>query len=89
MGMPPYGFPKLLKVDDPSTALAAGRITQRGQERPGSKEELRMSDNPIAVGQPAPEFSLAASVGLSPLSLADLRGKTVVLAFYVLDFTDT
>jgi len=47
-----------------------------------------MSDEPIAVGQPAPDFSLAASVGQSPLSLADLRGKVVVLAFYVLDFTD-
>ena len=48
-----------------------------------------MSDEPIAVGQPAPDFSLPASVGPSPLSLADLRGKVVVLAFYVLDFTDT
>lgn len=48
-----------------------------------------MSDEPIAVGQPAPDFSLPASVGPSPLSLADLRGKIVVLAFYVLDFTET
>ena len=48
-----------------------------------------MPGEPIAVGQPAPDFSLPASVGPSPLSLADLRGKVVVLAFYVLDFTDT
>ena len=48
-----------------------------------------MPDEPIAVGQPAPAFSLPASIGPSPLSLADLRGKVVVLAFYVLDFTDT
>jgi len=48
-----------------------------------------MSGEPITVGQPAPDFSLPASVGQSPLSLADLRGKVVVLAFYVLDFTDT
>jgi peroxiredoxin len=48
-----------------------------------------MSDEPIAVGQPAPGFSLPASVGPSPLSLADLRGQVVVLAFYVLDFTET
>ena len=48
-----------------------------------------MPDEPIAVGQTAPEFSLPASVGESPLSLASLRGKTVVLAFYVLDFTGT
>jgi len=48
-----------------------------------------MSDEPIAVGQPAPDFSLPASVGQNPLSLAGLRGKVVVLAFYVLDFTET
>jgi peroxiredoxin len=47
-----------------------------------------MDDTPIAAGQPAPDFSLPASVGPSPLSLSSLRGKTVVLAFYVLDFTD-
>jgi len=48
-----------------------------------------MSDRLIAVGQPAPDFSLSASVGPSPLQLADLRGQIVVLAFYVLDFTET
>ena len=48
-----------------------------------------MLDQPIAVGQPAPDFSLPASVGKSPLSLADLRRKAVVMAFYVLDFTGT
>jgi len=48
-----------------------------------------MLDSPIAVGQVAPDFSLPASIGESPLSLASLRGKTVVLAFYVLDFTGT
>ena len=48
-----------------------------------------MTDEPIAVGQPAPDFSLAASSGKTPLVLSDLRGKIVVLAFYVLDFTET
>jgi len=43
----------------------------------------------IAVGEAAPDFSLPASTGPSPLSLGSLRGQTVVLAFYVLDFTDT
>jgi peroxiredoxin len=46
-----------------------------------------MSDQLIAVGQPAPDFSLPAHIGKSPLSLADLRGQPIVLAFYVLDFT--
>jgi len=48
-----------------------------------------MSDKLIAVGRPAPDFSLVASVGPSPLSLGELRGQIAVLAFYVLDFTDT
>jgi peroxiredoxin len=48
-----------------------------------------MPDTPVVVGQPAPAFSLAAHTGRSPLSLADLKGQVVVLAFYVLDFTGT
>jgi len=48
-----------------------------------------MADTPIAVGEKAPLFSLSAHTGLSPVSLAELLGKTVVLAFYVLDFTGT
>ena len=43
----------------------------------------------IAVGQTAPDFSLPASYGPSPLKLSDLHGQVVVLAFYVLDFTGT
>lgn len=46
-----------------------------------------MSDSIIAVGQPAPAFNLPAHTGKSPLSLEDVRGHVVVLAFYVLDFT--
>ncbi len=48
-----------------------------------------MPETPLAVGQPAPGFSLSAHTGRSPLSLADLQGQIVVLAFYVLDFTGT
>lgn len=48
-----------------------------------------MTDTNIAIGQPAPDFSLPASVGATPLVLSTLRGQTVVLAFYVLDFTGT
>ncbi len=48
-----------------------------------------MLPSPIAVGQPAPGFSLSAHTGRSPLGLADLQGQIVVLAFYVLDFTGT
>ncbi len=39
-----------------------------------------------AVGQPAPDFSLAAAtrrgVAKTPLRLSDFKGKTVVLAFF-------
>ena len=48
-----------------------------------------MDDQPIQIGQPAPDFELPASVGDDPLKLSTLRGKIVVLAFYVLDFTNT
>jgi peroxiredoxin len=48
-----------------------------------------MSSTPIAPGALAPGFRLAAHTGRSPLSLSDLRGQVVVLAFYVLDFTGT
>jgi peroxiredoxin len=43
----------------------------------------------IPVGEYAPDFALPASTGPTPLSLSLLRGKIVVLAFYVLDFTGT
>ena len=48
-----------------------------------------MTETPIAVGQPAPDFTLLASTQADRLALSSLRGKIVVLAFYVLDFTST
>ncbi len=53
------------------------------------QKDICMMDEPIAVGQLAPDFSLPASSGRTPLVLSDLRGQIVVLAFYVLDFTET
>ena len=46
-----------------------------------------MSDQLPVVGQLAPDFSLPASVGPSPMTREKLKGKTAVLAFYILDFT--
>ncbi len=46
-----------------------------------------MRETPITVGEVAPDFSLPASMGKSPLALSDLRGRKVVLAFYLLDFS--
>lgn len=46
-----------------------------------------MRETPIEMGEVAPEFSLPASTGVTPLALSSLRGRKVVLAFYLLDFT--
>jgi peroxiredoxin len=48
-----------------------------------------MTQESITVGQPAPDFTLSASTESGKLTLSSLRGKIVVLAFYVLDFTST
>lgn len=45
-----------------------------------------MSDLPIAVGSPAPDFRLPTQSG-DELSPADLRGRWVVLYFYPKDMT--
>ena len=42
----------------------------------------------IAVGDPAPDFTLQSDAG-RPLSLASLRGRPVVLYFYPQDDTET
>lgn len=50
-----------------------------------------MLAQPIEAGQPAPDFSLPATTGKSPLSLTEVlaASQLAVLAFYVLDFTGT
>ena len=40
-----------------------------------------------AINQPAPEFTLPTNTGNGEVSLADFRGKWVVLYFYPKDFT--
>lgn len=46
-----------------------------------------MTDSLPTVGQLAPDFSLPASVGPTPITRDKLKGKISVLAFYILDFT--
>lgn len=43
-------------------------------------------NEPLAVGTPAPNFTLPDASG-EPVTLSDLRGQTVVLAFYPLDWS--
>lgn len=46
----------------------------------------RAADAPPAVGSPAPPVTLTSNEG-SPTSLADFKGKWIVLYFYPKDFT--
>lgn len=46
-----------------------------------------MSEELLPAGTPAPDFSLAASGGRSPLTLADFRGKPLIIAFYPADWS--
>ncbi len=48
-----------------------------------------MTTKLISVGQLAPDFTLPSTGDEKSLSLSALRGKVVVLAFHVLDFTGT
>jgi len=61
---------------------APGSPAQLNHEPPGRQTTAR-------VGEPAPDFSLEAVAGkeFRKISLADYRGKWVVLFFYPLDFT--
>jgi peroxiredoxin (alkyl hydroperoxide reductase subunit C) len=42
----------------------------------------------VEIGQPAPGFNLLSSK-MEPISLASLRGKSVLLLFFPLAFTPT
>jgi len=46
----------------------------------------RVSAANVEVGQPAPDFRLPDETG-QIRSLADFKGKTLILAFYPKDFT--
>ena len=45
-----------------------------------------MDNQPLKVGEPAPDFSLMDE-NKTPVKLSDLRGKKVVLLFYPMDFS--
>jgi cytochrome oxidase Cu insertion factor (SCO1/SenC/PrrC family) len=46
------------------------------------------SSSALEVGQPAPDFELDSTKG-GKLKLSSLKGKNVLINFYVLDFSPT
>lgn len=56
--------------------------------RPKGRTSLASETATLRVGSRAPQFELPAHDG-TRVSLAALRGKTVVLAFMAFAFTDT
>ena len=66
--------------------LAAPLAAQQPAPAPAPAPPAPQQPTPLAVGVEAPDFTLSAatSAGVSaqPVHLTDLRGKTVVLAFF-------
>lgn len=66
------------------TCLALGLILSLVMTAPAA---LAMGGDPPPLDQPAPTFTLPSNSGDGEVSLADYRGKWVVLYFYPQDFT--
>lgn len=49
---------------------------------------LSSSASAVEVGQPAPDFELDSTAG-GKLKLSTLKGKNVLINFYVLDYSPT
>ena len=68
----------------------AGSITgpAGSAKRPKGRTKIATRTATLAVGDPAPDFTLRAHDGRT-ISLAGLRGQRVVLAFMAFAFTGT
>ena len=68
-----------------AAALFAGTAAC-GSDTPPEQDDAEILAEYVAVGTPAPDFSLRAATRYGvldePVSLSDYRGKTVVLAFF-------
>ena len=78
----------VLSMADVRTVAADGPVQPPDKMRPHGMFAIP-SHHKAKVGEPAPGFTLDAVVGkeFKKVSLADYRGKWVVLFFYPLDFT--
>ena len=64
-------------------ALAVGAVAQQAQQK---QPPAQAPATHLKVGDKAPDFSMVDQ-NRNRVKLADFKGKTVVLAFYVLAFT--
>ena len=58
------------------------------EQRPKGRTKVATETTTLKVGDPAPDFELQSHDGRQ-VSLAGLRGKKVVLAFFTFAFTGT
>jgi len=67
-------------------AAALGFAGQVAAQQPAAPPPAPPAVTPLAVGTEAPDFTLSAAtmagVSAKPVHLKDLRGQTVVLAFF-------
>lgn len=64
------------------------RRSEGGNRRPKGRTKLATVTATLAVGDPAPDFTLRAHDGRT-ITLAELRGRRVVLAFMAFAFSGT
>lgn len=74
------------QIDDLDTRLTLQDVADLYKTAP--KMDGEAQNQPLPVGTPAPEFTLLDANG-RPVSLADYRGRPVVLVFYPLDWSPT
>ena len=68
--------------------FVGGQVVRATFAQPVDIEDLRGKVSALNVGDKAPDFELESSKG-GKLKLSDLKGKNVLINFYVLDFSPT
>jgi cytochrome oxidase Cu insertion factor (SCO1/SenC/PrrC family) len=84
--MPGAGVGEVSMNSDRVVALAVLWLAAATVAKPVRAQQPAIAQTFLKVGQPAPDFTLLDN-HWKKHRLSDYRGKTVVLAFYVLAFT--